>query len=64
MTCNNLCQLTRRWAAQGLGDAAEVGYNRLDPIALAFDLGLQAFHFVAVKGVGDILRELGCVTKS
>ena len=52
------CQLTRRGAAQGLGDATKVGYNSLDSITFAFDLRLQTFHLVAVKGVGNILLEI------
>jgi hypothetical protein len=42
-------------AGQGLGDAAEIGHNGFDAVAFTLDLGLQALHLVAVKGVGDVL---------
>jgi len=44
-----------RRAFQRLRNAAEVRDNSFDSVALSFNLGLQALHFVAVEGVGDIL---------
>ena len=38
-----------------MGHAAEVDDDGLDTVAFALNLGLQPLHFVAVKGVGDIL---------
>lgn len=43
-------------AAQSLANVVQVDNNGLDPVAFAFDLGLQAFHFVTVEGVGNILQ--------
>lgn len=39
-----------------MGNAAEVGNDSLDTVAFALDLGLEAFHLIAVERVGDILR--------
>ncbi len=45
-----------------MGNAAEVGNDGLDTVALALDLGLETLHLVAVKGVGHILQNelAGC----
>ena len=39
-----------------MSDAAKVGNDSLDAVALTLDLGLETLHLVAVEGVGDILR--------
>lgn len=41
-----------------MGNTAEVDYDRLNSIALAFDLGLKALHLVAIEGVGDIAADI------
>jgi hypothetical protein len=46
--------LLRRRAGEGLSHAAQVNDNGLDAVALAFNLGLNALHLVAVEGVRDI----------
>lgn len=38
-----------------MSNAAEIDNDGLDTVALAFNLGLQFLHLVAVEGVGDIL---------
>lgn len=43
-----------RGAGERLSHAAQVDNDGLDAVALAFDLGLDALHLVAVEGVGDI----------
>lgn len=47
-----------RRAGERLGDAAEVDDDSLDAIALAFNLGLDPLHLVAVEGVGDIATDI------
>ena len=47
-------RLTGRRAVKGVGNAGQVDDDGLDAVALAFDLGLEALHLVAVEGVGDI----------
>lgn len=48
-----------RWrTGQRLGDAGQVGNDRLDAITLALNLGLKPLHLVTVEGVGDILRQV------
>lgn len=37
-----------------MSNAAQVDNNGLDAVTLAFDLGLETLHLVAVEGVGDI----------
>ena len=39
---------------QLVGDVAKVHDDRLDAVAFALDLGLEALHLVAVEGVRDI----------
>ena len=46
---------TRRRAAQGVSDAAEIDNNSLDTVALSFHFRLQLLHLITVKGVGNIL---------
>ena len=41
-----------------MSNAAEIDNDGLNTVALAFNLGLQFLHLVAVEGVGDILRIL------
>jgi len=38
-----------------VSNAAEIDNDGLDTVTLAFHLGLQFLHLVAVEGVGDIL---------
>ena len=45
-------------AGQRLGDAAQVDNNGLDAVALAFDLGLETLHLVAIEGVADIAADV------
>ena len=46
-----------RWPTQGRGDAAEVDNDGLDAVALAFHLGLQTLHLVAIEGIRNILLD-------
>ena len=43
------------WAAQGCSDVAQVDDDSLDPVALAFNFGLQTLHFVAIERIRNIL---------
>lgn len=45
-------------ASQLVGDVAQVDYDSLDAVSLAFDLGLQTLHLVAVEWVGDIATNI------
>ena len=63
--CRRVCRclgltgrLTSWRAGQGLSNTAQVDDDGLDAVALALDLGLQAFHLVAVEGVGDIAADV------
>lgn len=38
-----------------MSHATEVDDDGLDTVAFALNLGLQLLHFIAVKGIGDIL---------
>lgn len=49
-------RLTRWGAAQRVRDAAKICYDGLDTIPFPFYFGLETFHLVAVKGIGDILH--------
>jgi hypothetical protein len=44
----------RRRTGQRVRHTGQVDDDGLDAVALAFDLGLEALHLVAVEGVGDI----------
>ena len=46
---------TGRRTTQGLRDAAKIDYHSLDAVALSLNLGHEAFHLVAIEGIGDIL---------
>ena len=48
-------KLTSRRPAQRCSYAAQVDNDGLDAISLALNLGQKTFHFVAVKGIRDIL---------
>jgi len=39
-----------------VSNAAKIDDDGLNTVALAFNLGLQLLHLVAVEGVGDILN--------
>ena len=41
-----------------LSNAVEVDNDSLDAVALAFNLGLEALHLVAIEGVGDIAADI------
>jgi hypothetical protein len=47
-------RLTSRRTVERVGNAGQVDDDGLDTVALALDLGLQAFHLVAVERVGDV----------
>jgi hypothetical protein len=48
----------RARASQGLSDAAQVDNNGLDAVTLAFNLGLEALHLVAIERVADIAADV------
>ncbi len=41
-----------------MSDATQVHNDRFDTVALSFNLGLNAFHFIPVEGVGDIATDV------
>lgn len=45
-------------AVQALRNIVQIDDNRLDTISLPLNLGLKAFHFVPIKGIGNILDEM------
>lgn len=53
-----MARLTRRITAQGVCDAAQIDNHGLYSVALSFNLGLDAFHLVAVERVGDIATDV------
>jgi hypothetical protein len=46
-----------------VGYAAQIDDDSLDAVALAFNLGLELLHLVAVKGIRDILTGISKVRK-
>jgi hypothetical protein len=52
---NPQVNLTGRGPSQGRSYTGQIGNNGFDAVAFAFDLGHEAFHLVAVEGIGDIL---------
>lgn len=46
-----------------MSNIAQVDNDSLDTVTLAFDLGLEALHLVAVEGILDILLS-HCQTRS
>ena len=53
---------TRWGTAQRLSNATEVDDDCLDPVALSLYFRHESFHFVPIKGVGDILRNVNSGT--
>lgn len=47
-----------RRSTQGFGNRFEVDDNGLDTVALAFDLGLESLHLVAIEGIADIPADI------
>jgi hypothetical protein len=45
-------------AGKRSGNAAKVDDNGLDTVSLAFNLGLQTLHLVAIEGVADIAADV------
>lgn len=48
------------WTTDGLGHLGHIDNDGLDAIALAFDFGGNAGHFVPIENIGDIAVNVNC----